>query len=151
MPASRGYLERFRPSGTPGAAAGAGVPADRIAEREAELADVFARMADTEAEVQRIRQDGTRRAEEHRSATGAQAAHVRAMALADADVERRNAASRIAALADEETETTMEAAEREVAAIRTHAADVLPAYSARVMATIRARLGLPDSTAGGVE
>ena len=41
MATLRDYVRRFRPAGAPGAAAPAGVPADRGAELDAELAGVF--------------------------------------------------------------------------------------------------------------
>ena len=41
MPSVREFLERLRPSGTPGAPSAAGVPVDRVAEVAAELQDVF--------------------------------------------------------------------------------------------------------------
>ncbi|MYR20416.1 hypothetical protein GTW63_19095, partial [Streptomyces sp. SID6137] len=50
----RDFLERFRPTGTPGASA-AGVPADRTAERAAELEPALARLTDAQREAERIR------------------------------------------------------------------------------------------------
>lgn len=55
MPRARDFLARFRPAGIPGAAAATGVPADRLAEAGAELEPLFAMLADTEAEIDRIR------------------------------------------------------------------------------------------------
>ena len=46
MARARDFLEWFRPSGTPGAAARPGVPADRLAERSAELESLLALLAD---------------------------------------------------------------------------------------------------------
>ncbi|MGH3462272.1 MAG: hypothetical protein ACRDP9_12430, partial [Kribbellaceae bacterium] len=63
MARTRDFLERFRPAGTPGAAAIAGVPADRVAELSAELAQVFDALADTEEEAARIRRDAAAEAE----------------------------------------------------------------------------------------
>ena len=45
MPSARDMLQRFRPIGTPGAAAPAGVPADRAAELGRELQPVFDELA----------------------------------------------------------------------------------------------------------
>ncbi len=55
MPDLRAFLARFRPSGTPGAPADAGVPADRAREQTAELEPVLATLADGEREAERIR------------------------------------------------------------------------------------------------
>jgi hypothetical protein len=54
MPRARDFLERFRPGGTPGAVARPGVPADRQAERPAELEPLLALLAETEVEVAQI-------------------------------------------------------------------------------------------------
>lgn len=58
MLSPREILRRFRPAGAPGAAAPAGVPADRQAERERELLPVLALLEEAEQEAERIRQDG---------------------------------------------------------------------------------------------
>jgi hypothetical protein len=51
MPRVGDLLDRFRPAGTPGPAAAAGVPADRrAAAAEEELAPVFTALADVERE-----------------------------------------------------------------------------------------------------
>ena len=54
MPQLRDFFSRFRPAGAPGAAARAGVPADRLREREAEVGPVLALLDSTEAECERI-------------------------------------------------------------------------------------------------
>ncbi|MGH8867626.1 MAG: hypothetical protein ACRDYU_06490, partial [Actinomycetes bacterium] len=66
MPRSGDFLERFRPAGAPGAAAAAGVPADRVAELSAELEPVLARLAGTQREAERIRAAARRDAEQRR-------------------------------------------------------------------------------------
>jgi hypothetical protein len=60
----RQFLGRFRPATVPGpaAAAAAGVPVDRRVEATAELAPVFALLADVEAETVAIAADGAERA-----------------------------------------------------------------------------------------
>ncbi|ADD43120.1 hypothetical protein [Stackebrandtia nassauensis] len=118
--ALRDFLERFRPAGAPGAAAVRGVPADRVAERAAELEPLLAVLSATEQEAERIRADAraeaarlraeaTRRAEEllHRARTEAAAlraesiAQARATADDDSQVEAavRDAVSMVDALA----------------------------------------------------
>ncbi|WFR71239.1 hypothetical protein P9209_18700 [Prescottella defluvii] len=55
MPRTRDLLRRFRPAGTPGAAASAGVPADRVAELSAELAPVLSRLDEAGQRAAEIR------------------------------------------------------------------------------------------------
>jgi len=149
MPAARGFLERFRTSGTPGAAAGAGVPADRVAEREAELAAVFERLAATEAEAARIREEGQSTAQATRADAAARARALLVGADRDAEAERREAAARVTALADAETAQALETARQEAGRVRAYAEQVRPAVLAQVLAAVRTELGLPtDGTAG---
>lgn len=54
LPQLRDFLERFRPAGAPGAAASAGVPADRSRELEAELRPVLALLEGVDAECARM-------------------------------------------------------------------------------------------------
>jgi hypothetical protein len=145
MPAARGFLERFRTSGTPGAAAGGGVPADRVAERDAELAAVFERLERTEAECAARRVEARQRAEARRIGASSQARALLTAARRDAESERREAATRIAERADEETALALRAAEEEAERIARHAATALPDYLDRVVASVRAELGLDDA------
>ncbi len=149
MPSSRGFLERFRPGGTPGAAAGAGVPADRVAEREVELAALFEQLAGAEQDAARIRAEGERLAERRRTAGTTQSRRLLAEARQEAESERRSAASRIATLADQETTQTVEQAEREAEAIRVHAAAVMPQYVERVLGEVRRQLEMDQGPASG--
>lgn len=59
MATLRDILQRFRPSSAPGAAAGAGIPADRRARAEAELEPVFAALAPTVGRCAEIRRVGS--------------------------------------------------------------------------------------------
>jgi hypothetical protein len=142
MPASRGFLERFRASGTPGAAAGAGVPADRSAEREVELAALFERLAAVETVAEQMRSDGAQRADQHRQAATAQSRQILATARQQAEVERREAAARISAQAQHETEQALYRAQVEANAIAEHAHRETPTYVDRVVSEVLARLGL---------
>jgi hypothetical protein len=143
MPASRGFLDRFRASGTPGAAAGAGVPADRVAERDAELAAVFERLAPVEKQVEKIREDARARAEDRRAAAAAQSQRILAAARQGAEADRRDAAARVAALADAETHQALEEADRAASAIAEHAEHVVPRLADEVLADVASRLGVP--------
>lgn len=151
MPASRGFLERFRASGTPGAAAGAGVPADRSAEREVELAALFERLAAVEATAAQIRSDGEDRADQHQQAAIAQSRQTLASARQQAEVERREAAARISARAQHETQQALDRAQAEADAIAQHARQETPTYVDRVVGEVLARLGLdpPQADPGG--
>ena len=99
---ARDFLARFRPVGTPGAAASAGVPADRVGEAGAELEPLFAMLADTEAEADRIRASADQRiAESHRLAAE-RAAEVLTQARLRADAERADASAKGRSYADRE-------------------------------------------------
>ena len=110
MPQWRVFLERFRPAGTPGAAAQGGVPADRIADTAAELEPVFTMLDDARAEAARIRRCAVEHADAIRQDAGRQAAEIVAEARAQAEVARAEAAARSRALAV--TEGTGMAVER---------------------------------------
>jgi hypothetical protein len=142
MPASRGFLDRFRASGTPGAAAGAGVPADRVAERNVELAPVFEQLSDTEAEARRIRSEAADAAATRRDSAAEESRRLVSTARRDAESVRRDAASRIAARAERETAATLQAAQADAAAIRAHVESTLPSYTDRVVALVLDRLDL---------
>lgn len=148
MPGSRGFLDRFRASGTPGAAAGAGVPADRVAERNVELAGVFERLAPVEARARRIRAGAEERAEERRNAAVEQHQRILAAARRDAEAERRDAAARVTALAEAETQQALTTADREAARIAAQAEQVVPDLAEQVLARVAQRLGVPPELVG---
>ncbi|MFD1659217.1 hypothetical protein ACFSL4_13640, partial [Streptomyces caeni] len=75
----RDLLARFRPTGTPGAAA-TGVPADRTAERAAELEPSLARLTEVQREAARIRAAAEREAGTIRRDAARQAAEIVAAA-----------------------------------------------------------------------
>lgn len=80
----RQFLSRFRPAAVPGPAGAGKMPVDRPAEAAAELAPVFALLADTEADAARIVTDAAARAARTRAdaerAATATAAEARARA-----------------------------------------------------------------------
>jgi hypothetical protein len=149
MPAARGFLDRFRASGTPGAAAGAGVPADRVAERDAELAGVFERIAPVEKQAERVRADAHARADDRRAAAAAQQQRILAAARGGAEADRRDAAAHVAAVADAETHEALADADRAAAAIAEHAERVVPQLADQVVADVARRLGVPAETFAG--
>jgi len=140
MPRARDFLARFRPVGTPGAAASAGVPADRVAEADAELEPLFAMLADTEAEVDRIRASADQRiADSHRLAAE-RIAEVLARGRLSADAERADASARARAVADQEVAHELAAATAQAARVRQSANDQMNAQVAEIVAAVRERL-----------
>jgi hypothetical protein len=153
MPSGRGFLERLRPVGTPGAAARRGVPADRAAEFGAELEPLFELLAEVDTEAARIRlaaeQDARRVIGDSRTAADA--------VVADAAV--RAEAARAAASASgrdeaatEETVLARQAGEQ-LACLRRRATGAMPEHVGRAVAIARAELraitelpGEPGST-----
>jgi hypothetical protein len=140
MARARDFLERFRPSGTPGAAARPGVPADRLAERSAELEPLLALLAEAEAEAAQIRavalQGADLRRHEGQDRARAVLAAGRRQVVADraeivAQAQRQGAAEAAAVRA---------AAEAEAEAIRTRVKQRLPALVERVVSAVGADL-----------
>lgn len=93
MPSARDFLERLRPSGTPGAPSASGVPADRATERTAELEAVFARLVDVQEEADRIRTAAAAEARRRRESAGERAAAIVAEARRSVDAQRAAAAA----------------------------------------------------------
>jgi hypothetical protein len=140
MARSRNFLERFRPSGTPGAAARPGVPADRQAEQSAELEPLLARLAETEAEVVQIgttaQQSADVRRLEGQDRARATLAAGRRRIVADraemvAQVRRQGAA---------ETAAVLAAAQAEADAVRSRVGQRLPALVERVVSVVGAEV-----------
>ncbi len=138
MPQGRAFLERFRPVGTPGAAAARGVPADRVAELAAELAPVFELLAATQERSDRIRAKADAEAERRRiEALAAAEAEVGA-ARRHAESERAATAAGLARAADIEAEQILAAAHRDADVVRQAAGRRLPALAAAVRAGLAA-------------
>lgn len=93
----RDYLQRFRPAGVAGAAAPAGVPADRVEEASAELAPVFDLLADTERQLTALREQGLAGARHRLDRANARAAGIVASARDRAEAVRAEAAANAAA------------------------------------------------------
>jgi hypothetical protein len=140
MARGRDFLARFRPVGTPGAAAPAGVPADRVVEAAAELEPLFAMLADTEVRAESIRASADQRiAESHRLAAE-RATEVLAQARLRADAERADASARARAVADQEAAQELAAAEAQAALIREAANERMDAQVAEIMTAVQERL-----------
>jgi hypothetical protein len=147
----RDLLNRFRPAGTPGAAARPGVPADRVTEAAAELGPVLDLLAAVEAECDRLRKDGRRDAEETRAAAREQAAALVASARTRADSERAVSAARARTRSGAETAKLLEDAARQAAGLRELAEARMPAYVTRVVAMVRAAGAEEPAGVGGGE
>lgn len=125
MPQIRDILARFRPAGAPGAAARAGVPADRFRELADELSPVLALLDGTDAECGRIITQARDQALRITAAARAQATTIAADAGQRASAAREEAArqalttararaARAVADAEQQAAATNELAERRI-------------------------------------
>jgi hypothetical protein len=138
VPTVRDFLERLRPSGTPGAASLSGVPADRVGERSAELEPVLARLSDVLAEAARIRQEASVAAAARVATAAERARALVSSARRSAEAERRAAAAHARAQAEAETRERLADAEREAASVADIASAREAEFVARVVAEARA-------------
>lgn len=122
----RDFLQRFRPAGAPGAATRAGVPADRVAELTAELAPVFALLAEVEAEAAGIRQEAVALAEARRAEAARTADRLVAEARLQAQAARAAAFTAARAHASVAAAATVAGAEEEADRVHQRAAARLP-------------------------
>ncbi|MGW0205428.1 hypothetical protein ACWDZ8_06215 [Streptomyces sp. NPDC003233] len=121
----RDFLERFRPAGTPGASA-TGVPADRMAERTAELEPALARLTDVQQQAARIRAGAEEAAEALRRNAVREAEHLLADAREQAPDVRRQAAEPLLREARQEADALRTAGDRTASAIRERARECMP-------------------------
>ncbi|MEU6776858.1 hypothetical protein [Streptomyces sp. NPDC046759] len=121
----RDFLERFRPAGTPGASA-TGVPADRMAERAAELEPALARLTDVQQQVARIRAAADETAETLRQNAVREAEHLLSDAREQATEVRRQAAEPLLREARQEADALRAAGDRTASAIRERARERMP-------------------------
>lgn len=128
MASLRDFLQRFRPAGTPGAAARPGVPADRQAELAVELEPVFALLAETQDQAERLRLAGSRQAAEGLRQAADQAEVIMSNATGQASAVRAEAAARAQALADPQWQQLAAAADRRADQIRAVTRARLPGY-----------------------
>ncbi|MEU2772272.1 hypothetical protein ABZ646_04930 [Streptomyces sp. NPDC007162] len=121
----RDFLERFRPTGTPGAAV-TGVPPDRAAERAAELAPALDRLTAVQQEAARIRAAGQEAAETIRRDAGQEAEGIVAAAREQAPQVRSQAAEPVVRDALRETEAVRLAGDQAADVVRERARAGLP-------------------------
>jgi hypothetical protein len=139
MPSTRDLLQRFRPAATPGAASATGVPADRLDERAAELAGVFAALASTVAESDRIRREADAEAERRREGARDDVTSRLARARHEAELVRAQAVAQAHDEIASSVRGSLAAAERRAREIGQEAAHTRADDVAAVVAAVRAR------------
>lgn len=140
----REILTRFRPVAVPGAPTGGAVPADREAERDAELAPVFASLDEAEAEARGIRDGAAGEAAAIRAAGALRAEAIIQEALSRAPQERDRVARRVRLEADEYCAATLERAQERSASMRARARPLARAFAADLVARVAAELRMRE-------
>jgi vacuolar-type H+-ATPase subunit H len=123
---ARGFLDRFRPAGAPGAAARAGVPADRARELAVEVEPVLALLDGTHAECEQIIEAARQEADRIAAAAHAETARIGQEAERLARIARDEAAGEILARARAEASEAEAGADQQVLQIRRLAKHRLP-------------------------
>ena len=141
MPPLRDFLTRFRPAGSPGAAARAGVPADRSGELESEVAPVLALLDDNQAERERLITEARHEAEQIIAAARSAADAISADAAQRAETVREQAARQVMTAARQQAARTADHARHQAAQISELARQRMPALVGQVVDAIRQ---LPD-------
>lgn len=136
----RDFLERLRPSGTPGAATLSGVPADRVGERSVELGPVLAQLDDVQAEASRIRHAAGVEAQHRKDVAVEQARAIVAVARHAAEAERGEAEAKARSQAVTESRGSLAEAVREAAAVAEAARARESGLVDRVVSLARAEL-----------
>ena len=137
MPQLRDFLARFRPAGSPGAAARAAVPGDPSRDLEAELGPVLMLLADADAGRAGIAAAARRDAEQITAGARAQAAGIAADAERRARSARDEAAREAMSVAQDEAARTTDDARRQAARIGELAGQRMPALVGRAVDSIR--------------
>ena len=133
---ARDLLARFRPVGAPGAAAPAGVPADRVVELSRELRPVFDELAEVQQQCTDLRSAAAAEASARRDRGAAEARAIVAAARLDAQAQRTDAAARVRQEVERDSALTVAAAEQEAVEIRRRVAERLDDHAARVVAAV---------------
>jgi vacuolar-type H+-ATPase subunit H len=133
----RDFLTRYRPAGSPGAATLAGVPADRSAELEFEVAPVLAFLADIDAERERLITEARYDAQQIVADAQSAAAAIAADAAQRAETVREQAAAQVMTAAREQAARTVSDARLQAAQTRELARQRMPALVSRVVGMIR--------------
>lgn len=133
-------LSRFRPAGAPGAATPAGVPADRRATAAAELEPVFAALAATVAEAEKLHRDAAAAAARDSAAAAERAQALVARARIDGQAQREAEAAALRQRSAAEARQVTEQAQRDADAVSRRAAQRRPELVDRVLDRVRADL-----------
>ena len=137
----RDVLQRFRPSGAPGAETAAGVPVDRAGERAAELEPVFALLVDTERACADILDRARHEEAEIRARDAERARGIVAAGRARVEAERAAAAARARGRGEVLASGVAGAARRGPAGGRGTADDALDHHVDLVVDAVRSLLG----------
>ncbi|MET8451817.1 hypothetical protein [Streptomyces sp. NPDC005209] len=142
----RDFLERFRPVGTPGASA-TGVPADRTAERAAELEPTLAQLTNVQQKAADIRAAADKAAEAVRHHAAREAERLVAAARERAPEMRRQAAEPILRKARQEADAIRAAGDRAASAVRDRAGERMPDLVERAVAdALRLAVGAGEAS-----
>lgn len=134
MASLRDLLQRYRPVGTPGAAARPGVPADRATEVAAELEPVLALLAGTEEEVRGLRAEAHEQARRIREQAAREAEDLVAEAREGVSEVRARSAARARAEAAPDGERLVDAARESVRRMRERAGAAMPEHVEKAVA-----------------
>lgn len=130
----RDFLDRFRPAGAPGAAGVAGIPADRRAGAEQELAPLFAALAGVERDCAEMRDRSQRSAAWQTAQSQRMANAILARARSQTAAVRAAAAADAQAAADAERQGIQADASVATAELRTAAQRLVPALVDQIVA-----------------
>lgn len=137
MTQTRDFLERFRPAGAPGAAARAGVPADRVRELAAEVEPVLALLDDVHAECEQIIARAQQEADQIAASAQAEVARIGRDAERRARTAREDARSEVLAQARAEAQQAAAGAGRQALGVRRLAKRRMPDLVAAAVAMVR--------------
>lgn len=133
MTTGRDFLERFRPAGAPGAAGGAGVPADRAAMVAAELGPVLAQLDGVHQECEELiraaEREAARIGEEARAASVSVAEESERQAAAARDESAREVFARASA----QVQAAAQAAAQRAVGVRCLAMERMPGLVAKAV------------------
>jgi len=143
LPRARDLLNRFRPSGTPGAAGAAGVPVDRAAGAAAELAPLFAALAPTERRCEELLAEAEADARRIRREAEEEAARLVAVARDRQATERAAVLTELRARRSADAAADADAARRQATEVRARAEARMAGCVADVVAAVRSLVAAP--------
>lgn len=142
-------LRRFRPAVAPGPPAPAGVPVDRRAETEAELAVVFAALVSTTAAANDLREQARAEADRRRAQGTQDAQRLLSDARSRLTAVRADAATALLSSLDEERAELQHEAQAEATRLRQRADERLPEVVANVIGDVVRDVGDSRSSLEG--